>query len=235
MRNVEGYGNYDPPLERITPLIDRSLVPKRSEGAPTGPVTAPPTPLNSNRLQTYHNTTPADSKIHAKKAATERVAAKATKPRECRPIAVPQGRKAGPPRRRQSSDREGRRRRPRAGLRRGHAGPETRRRAPPRRPLLLLSPDAMASLAIAVAILICLAAGILVLSAKFSGLAFGFPSLVAAPEINVRSSKLTFAPDKQKGARRSERPLEMLHQCGLTSSQSTSWLCRPTRRQPCRN
>ena len=52
-------------------------------------------------------------------------------------------------------------------------------------------------------------------SAKFSGLAFGFPSLVAAPEINVRSSKLTFAPDKQKGARRSERPLEMSQQCGL--------------------
>ena len=71
-RNVEGYGNYDPPLERITPLIDRSLVPKRSEGAPTGPVTAPPTPLDSNQLQ-------------AKKAATERVAAKATKPREMPP------------------------------------------------------------------------------------------------------------------------------------------------------
>ena len=53
MRNVEGYGNYDPPHERITPLIDRSLVPKRSEGAPTGPVTAPPTPLASNQLQPY--------------------------------------------------------------------------------------------------------------------------------------------------------------------------------------
>jgi len=40
-------------------------------------------------------------------------------------VAVPQGRKAGPPRRRQPADREGRRRRPRAGLHRGHAGLET--------------------------------------------------------------------------------------------------------------
>ena len=31
-----------PPLERITPLIVRSLVAKGSEGAPTGPVTAAP-------------------------------------------------------------------------------------------------------------------------------------------------------------------------------------------------
>ena len=38
----------DPPLEHITPLIVRSLVPKGSEGAPHGPVTAPPTPLTSN-------------------------------------------------------------------------------------------------------------------------------------------------------------------------------------------
>jgi hypothetical protein len=37
-----------PPLEHITPLIVRSLVPKGSQGAPTGPVTAPPTPLTSN-------------------------------------------------------------------------------------------------------------------------------------------------------------------------------------------
>ena len=40
---------------------------------------------------------------------------------------------ADPPRGRQPSDREGRRRRPRAGLHRGHAGLEKRRRAPPRR------------------------------------------------------------------------------------------------------
>ena len=52
----------------------------------------------------------------AKKAATKRPA-----------------RKARPPLRRQSSDREGRRRRARAGLHRGHAGLETRRRAPSRR------------------------------------------------------------------------------------------------------
>ena len=38
-----------PPFERITPLKVRLLVPKGSEGAPTGPVTAPPTPLTSNR------------------------------------------------------------------------------------------------------------------------------------------------------------------------------------------
>ena len=49
------------------------------------------------------------------------------------PIKVREGRKPRPPRRRQPSDREGRRRRPRAGLHRGHAGLETRRRAPPRR------------------------------------------------------------------------------------------------------
>ena len=49
MRNVEGYRNYDSPRERITPLIVRLLVPKGSEGAPTGPVTAPPAPLTSNR------------------------------------------------------------------------------------------------------------------------------------------------------------------------------------------
>ena len=35
-------------VERITPLIARSLVPKRFEGAPPGPVTAPPTPATSN-------------------------------------------------------------------------------------------------------------------------------------------------------------------------------------------
>jgi len=35
-------------VERITPLIARSLVPKGSEGAPPGPVAAPPTPLTSN-------------------------------------------------------------------------------------------------------------------------------------------------------------------------------------------
>ena len=39
----------DPPLEHITHLITRSLVPKGSEGAPPGPVMAPPTPLTSNR------------------------------------------------------------------------------------------------------------------------------------------------------------------------------------------
>ena len=48
-------------------------------------------------------------------------------------VAVPQGREAGSPRRREPSDREGRRRRPRAGLHRGPAGLETRRRAPPGR------------------------------------------------------------------------------------------------------
>jgi hypothetical protein len=42
-----------PPLERITPLIARSLVPKGSEGALPGPVTAPPTPLTSDQLQPY--------------------------------------------------------------------------------------------------------------------------------------------------------------------------------------
>jgi hypothetical protein len=40
-----------PPLERITPLIGRSLVPKGSEGAPPGTVTTSPTPLISNRGQ----------------------------------------------------------------------------------------------------------------------------------------------------------------------------------------
>jgi hypothetical protein len=35
-------------VERITPLIARSLLPKGSEGAPSGPATAPPTPLTSN-------------------------------------------------------------------------------------------------------------------------------------------------------------------------------------------
>ncbi len=40
---------------------------------------------------------------------------------------------ANPPLGRQPADREGLRRRPRAGLHRGHAGLETRRRAPPRR------------------------------------------------------------------------------------------------------
>ena len=35
-------------VERITPLIARSLVTKGSEGAPPGPVMAPPTPLTSN-------------------------------------------------------------------------------------------------------------------------------------------------------------------------------------------
>ena len=45
-----------PPLERITPLKVRSLVPKGSEGAPPGPVTAPPTPLISNwGLHPHHN------------------------------------------------------------------------------------------------------------------------------------------------------------------------------------
>ena len=43
------------------------------------------------------------------------------------------GCEAGPPLRRQPADREGLRRRPRAGLHRGHAGLEKRRRAPPRR------------------------------------------------------------------------------------------------------
>ena len=37
-----------PPLEHVTSLIVRLLVPKGSEGAATGPVTAPPTPLTSN-------------------------------------------------------------------------------------------------------------------------------------------------------------------------------------------
>ena len=54
----------------------------------------------------------------AKKAAAKRVAP---------PPSLP------PPRRRQPSDREGRWQRPRAGLHRGHAGLETRRRTPPRR------------------------------------------------------------------------------------------------------
>ena len=35
----------DPPLEHITPLIDRSLSPKDYEGAPPDSVTAPGTPL----------------------------------------------------------------------------------------------------------------------------------------------------------------------------------------------
>jgi hypothetical protein len=39
-----------PSLERITPLIVRSLVPKGSEDAPTGPVTAPPTPLTNSGI-----------------------------------------------------------------------------------------------------------------------------------------------------------------------------------------
>ena len=38
-----------PPLEHITALIARSLVPNDSEGARPGPVTAPPTPLTSIR------------------------------------------------------------------------------------------------------------------------------------------------------------------------------------------
>jgi hypothetical protein len=38
------------PLEHITPLIVRSLMPKGSEGTPTRPVTAPPTPLRSPSL-----------------------------------------------------------------------------------------------------------------------------------------------------------------------------------------
>ena len=46
--------------------------------------------------------------------------------------AVWQSRETGAPLGRQSSDREGLRRRPRAGLHRGHARLETRRRAPPR-------------------------------------------------------------------------------------------------------
>jgi hypothetical protein len=37
-----------PQLEHITPFIIRSLMAKVSEGAPTGPVTAPSTPLSSN-------------------------------------------------------------------------------------------------------------------------------------------------------------------------------------------
>jgi hypothetical protein len=37
-----------PRLEHITPLIVRSLMSNGSEGAPTGPVTAPSTPLSSN-------------------------------------------------------------------------------------------------------------------------------------------------------------------------------------------
>jgi hypothetical protein len=38
----------DPPHERITPFISRSLMPKGSEGARPGPVAASPTPLISN-------------------------------------------------------------------------------------------------------------------------------------------------------------------------------------------
>jgi hypothetical protein len=38
----------DPPLERITPLIVRSLLPNGSEGAPPGPVAASPTTLISS-------------------------------------------------------------------------------------------------------------------------------------------------------------------------------------------
>ena len=37
-----------PRLEHITPLIVRSLISNGSEGAPTGPVTAPSTPLSSS-------------------------------------------------------------------------------------------------------------------------------------------------------------------------------------------
>jgi hypothetical protein len=66
MRNVEGYGNYDPPHERLT------LVPKRSEGAPTGPVTAPPTPLTSNQLQ--------PSGVNTKPHKTSKKSAKVAKP-----------------------------------------------------------------------------------------------------------------------------------------------------------
>jgi hypothetical protein len=70
--------------------IARSPVPTGSEGAPPGPVTAPPTPL-SDQLQPYsgvntvaRKTSKKSAKV-AKKAATKRVAAKATKPREMPP------------------------------------------------------------------------------------------------------------------------------------------------------
>src|SRR5687767_6544204 len=42
----------DPPVEHITPLMVRSLVLKGSEGAATGPVTAPPTPLTLRAFET---------------------------------------------------------------------------------------------------------------------------------------------------------------------------------------
>jgi hypothetical protein len=66
-------------------------VPKGSEVALTNPVTAPPTPLTSYQLQPYsevntmaRKTSQRSAKV-AKKAATKRVAAKATKPRQMPP------------------------------------------------------------------------------------------------------------------------------------------------------
>ena len=66
-------------------------MPNGSEGAPTGPITAPPTPLTSDQLQPYsevntmaRKTSRKSAKV-AKKAATKRVAAKATKTREMPP------------------------------------------------------------------------------------------------------------------------------------------------------
>ena len=75
------------------------------------------------------------------KPAVKRVAAKSAKQRKNgaevpHKIIAPQGRSPRQPEaplRRQPADREGLRRRPRAGLHRGHAGLETRRRPPPRR------------------------------------------------------------------------------------------------------
>jgi hypothetical protein len=108
MRNVEVYRNYDPPRERITPLIDRSLVPKRSEGAPTGPVTAPPTPLTSNQLQPYSGVNTKARKMSkksakvAKKVATERLCEGDQTARDAIQVAVRQGREAEASLRRQS-------------------------------------------------------------------------------------------------------------------------------------
>jgi hypothetical protein len=62
------------------------------------------------RVNAMANKTSIKSTKVAKKAAAKRVAAKAAKPRKNgTEVAVPQGREAGPPRRRQPSDREGRR------------------------------------------------------------------------------------------------------------------------------
>ena len=88
----------------------------------------------------------------AKKAATKRVAAKATKPREMPPKS--RSRKAllaggNPQIAKADGDAP-------VQLHRGHAGLETRRRAPPRRaPLLLLSPEALINVSAQLALSAC--------------------------------------------------------------------------------